>query len=356
MSGEKVYRAIGLMSGTSLDGEIDVALIETDGQGFVKPLDFKPFPYDISARDKVRACFGKREPDAGVAEAEKLVTDLHIAAVKASGFEAEIIGFHGQTITHAPDEKFTWQIGDGARLAAETGMDVICDFRSNDVALGGQGAPLIPLYHAAMMAKMDKPVGILNLGGVANITFVGNAGEILAFDTGPANALMDDFMLRHMGAAFDRDGRLARQGQVDEAMVAAFLRDVHFAKSGPKSLDRNQWDLKMVDHLNAADGMATLAEMSAAAVNAGIASLPARPGAIYVCGGGRKNAYVMERLGVITGLPVLPIEQAGWNGDATEAEGFAYLAVRSLLKLPISLPSTTGVPEPAAGGIYHRKS
>lgn len=387
MSAQKVYRAIGLMSGTSLDGEIDVALIETDGQAYVKPLGFKPFPYDLSVREKVRACFGQRTCDEAIIEAEALVTDLHIAAVKASGFEANIIGFHGQTITHAPHERFTWQLGDGARLARETGIDVINDMRQADIKAGGQGAPLIPLYHAAMMANQVKPVAVLNLGGVGNITFIdnfplpegggrgrvynGDSGssvnpylnpppqgggdhdmfEIIAFDTGPANAMMDDFIMMRMKQPFDKEGALAREGVTDHAVLEQFLADPYFKKTGPKSLDRNAWNLKALEHLNATDGMATLLEMSVQAVRLSLAAMPSAPKALYVCGGGRKNIFMMQRLEEILEIPVQSIESAGWNGDTTEAEGFGYLAVRSLLGLPLSLPSTTGVPEPITGGV-----
>lgn len=358
--GGKIYSAIGLMSGTSLDGEIDVALIRTDGRDFVEPVGFRPFPYDSAVRDKVRACFGRRVPDAAVREAESLVTTLHIEAVKASGFQADIIGFHGQTITHDPAAGFTWQIGDGAAMARETGMDTVCDFRSADIRAGGQGAPLIPLYHAAMAAGHERPVAILNLGGVANVTFIGageddlDGGPIFAFDTGPANAMMDDFMRRHCGAAFDAGGALARAGRADAAAVADFMQDAHFQKTGPKSLDRNAWGLERVTHLDPADAMATLCAMTAGAVRAGLEALPARPVAVYVCGGGRKNDFLMERLAAVSGLPVRPVEALGRNGDATEAEGFGYLAVRSVSGLPLSLPSTTGVPEPITGGVLHR--
>jgi anhydro-N-acetylmuramic acid kinase len=354
MGAQKVYRAIGLMSGTSLDGEIDVALIETDGLSYVKALGSKPFPYDLSVREKVRACFGKRERDAAVEEAEALVTDMHVQAVKTSGFQAEIIGFHGQTITHAPEDRFTWQLGDGARLARETGIDVVCDMRQADVKAGGQGAPLIPLYHAAMMAGQAKPVAVLNLGGVGNVTFIDAKGEITAFDTGPANALMDDLCWARMGAAFDEGGVLARAGTVDPAVVADFLAHPYFQKTGAKSLDRNQWSVESAAHLSDEDALATLAEMSVQSVKAGLAHCAQAPAALYVCGGGRKNAYLMERLAQVLDVPVLKIEDAGWNGDATEAEGFAYLAVRSLLGLPLSLPSTTGVPQPITGGILHK--
>ncbi len=358
MSEEKVYRAIGLMSGTALDGEIDVALIETNGQKYTRALDFYTHPYDLSIRDKVRACFGKRENEPCITAAETLITDLHIAAVKDSGFDGDIIGFHGQTITHAPEERFTWQIGDGQRLAKETGITVIANMRSRDVQAGGQGAPLLPLYHQARLENTQEPIIILNLGGVANITYI-HGGNILAFDCGPANALMDDLMRLHTGEDFDENGKVASQGQPDEKIINTFLKDDFFSQSGPKSLDRNHWKISLVENLPLKNAMATLMAMTTQSIEKSIGHLPHKPKNIYVAGGGRKNKFLMntlnERLSPASGSSniVQPVEHLGWNGDATEAEGFAYLAVRSLLGLPLSLPETTGVPTPLTGGDKH---
>ncbi len=352
MSKHKVYRAVGLMSGTSLDGEIDVALIETDGHKYVKPLDFFAYPYEERARAAVRACFGKREADEETRAAEQMVTKEHIEAVKASGFKADLIGFHGQTITHDPVNGFTWQIGDGSAMACALGMTVVSDFRSADMAAGGQGAPLAPLYHQAIFAGHYKPLCVLNLGGVANVTYLGE--KLVAFDCGPANALMDDYMNKHLSIAYDADGMFASAGEVDMDVVAGFLARDYFLKPPPKSLDRNDF-VSVMDMLpaNPQDAMATLAELSVQSICKARAHFPVvstgAPKNWYVCGGGRKNAYVMERLARILGF-VEPIEVAGFNGDAIEAECFAYLAVRSLLGLPISLPETTGVPEPQTGG------
>lgn len=352
MSETKIYKAIGLMSGTSLDGVIDVALIETDGEGYVRPIGFYAHPYDGGVRDKVRACFGKYERDAQVDEAEALVTDVHVEAVKASGFEADVIGFHGQTITHAPEDGFTWQLGDGARLSCDTGIDVVYDMRQADIRAGGQGAPLAPLYHQAIFSGHEKSVAVLNMGGVGNVSFIG-ADDLLAFDTGPANALMDDYCLSHMGCEFDADGALARRGVVDMRVVEAFLGLPYFAQEPPKSLDRNAFEgvLKQLpeDH---ADAMATLAALSVAGVAAAVRWFPCAPEAWYVCGGGRKNAYLMALLAErFAPASVLAIEEAGYDGDAIEAQAFAYLAVRSLLGLPLSVPSTTGVDRPMTGGV-----
>lgn len=349
----QIYRAIGLMSGTVLDGEIDVALIETDGYGTVTPLKFMGYPYASDVRDKVRACFGRREPDRKTRYAEKLVTDLHIAAVKAFGEEADVIGFHGQTITHNPKSGFTWQLGDGARLARKTGIPVVYDMRQADIKAGGQGAPLLPLYHAAILAAEGKPVAVLNIGGVANITYIGSGGQedMLAFDTGPGNALMDDFMAERFGEPFDKNGLVASKGRVQEHLVTAFLRDEYFAKKPPKSLDRDYWSRDCVMYSSDVDGMATLLEMSVRGVLEGVKRLPEIPLCLYVAGGGRRNVHLMDVLASRLPMPVRLIETLGLNGDATEAEGFAYLAVRSLLGEALTLPSTTGVKWPVTGGI-----
>jgi anhydro-N-acetylmuramic acid kinase len=361
MAEEKVYRAIGLMSGTALDGEIDVALIETDGGSYVKPLGFYAHEYDVAVRDKVRCCFGARERHDAVDEAEALVTDLHVAAVKASGFAADVIGFHGQTITHAPEDRFTWQIGDGARLAAEAGMDVVCDMRQADVQAGGQGAPLLPLYHAARLSGVHVPAVILNIGGVANITHVNELGEIVAFDCGPGNALMDDFMRLRTGESYDHDGALAAQGQVHQGLVKGWLDHPHFAQHGAKSLDRNNWCVsddsdmaRSLEGLSDADGMATLMEFTARAIQQADIHLVRDNARWFACGGGRHNVGLMERLWNALHDGIEPVETLGWTGDATEAEGFAYLAVRSLLGLSLTQPSTTGVGKAMTGGVYHR--
>lgn len=356
MSESKVYRSIGLMSGTSLDGHIDVALVETDGQDYVKPLGVYFHPYDIEARKAVRACFGKTKPDAESAEIEKLVTDIHIDAVKKSKFEAELVGFHGQTITHHPEEGFTWQLGDGGRMAKELGIETVNDFRSADMKAGGQGAPLVPLYHQAIMAQQEKPVSVLNLGGVANVTYIGKGkDELVAFDCGPANSLMDDYMRERLQREFDEDGEIAACGRPDRDVVEAFLEHPYFKQAPPKSLDRDEFKM-MLESLPAypEDAMATLAMMSAAAITASTAHFPHEPAQWFVCGGGRRNGFLMQLMAdMLAPAKMKPIEAAGCNGDAIEAECFAYLAVRTKLGLPLSLPSTTGVAEAQTGGVLH---
>lgn len=348
----KILTAIGLMSGTSLDGEIDVALIRTDGVDLVEVLDFKPFPYDIAVRDKVRACFGACEESAQTREAERLITDLHIEAVKASGFQANVIGFHGQTITHDPHNGLTWQLGDAQRLADKTGMDVVFDLRQDDIKAGGQGAPLIPVYHRAITADLDKPIAVLNLGGVANVTYIGADSGMLAFDCGSANAMIDDYAAAHFDVDFDEGGKLAEAGKADRAVIDEFLAHPYFETHPPKSLDRNEFEAimeKLPDDRH--DAIATLTVMSASAVMAAVKHFPVLPKTFYVCGGGRKNDFMMRLLeDMLIPARVYPIEEIGYDGNAIEAQGFAYLAVRSVLRYPLTYPSTTGATEPMTGG------
>ena len=327
-----------------MDG-VDVALIGTDGKGRVKAEGFATFSYTPAFRRRLQAALGKRKSPA----VERELTDLHIRAVKAflrkkkiPASSVDVIGFHGHTLFHAPHEKVTVQIGDGIRLARQTGIPVIWDFRSEDVKAGGQGAPLVPVYHQALAAKWKKPIVFLNIGGVANITYVGPGGVLLACDTGPGNALMDDWALRHTGRAFDKNGRLAAKGQIDAAWVKLFLRHSYFKKKAPKSLDRDAFKGFVPDHLKAADGMATLAQMTVESIAKALRQLPQTPREMIVCGGGRKNAHLMQALAAATGIKTMPIETKKWNGDATEAEAFAYMAVRLALGLPISFKGTTG--------------
>ncbi len=355
----KIYTVIGLMSGTSLDG-IDAALIRTDGQGFVEPLSFLSVPYEDSVRDALRACLGlKTDPDGRVATAEALMTAAHADVVKAllalshvSAADVDLIGFHGQTIFHDPDNGFTWQIGDGAQLAQATGIHVVNDFRTNDVKAGGQGAPLIPVYHAALAGALPKPVAILNLGGVGNVTFIGAQDEILAFDTGPGNALINDWVRQHTGEELDRDGAYALKGTVDGACLSRLLQNPFFPLTPPKSLDRDAWDISHLKGLSLEDGAATLTAFTVQSVVQCLSHLPQKPLAWYVTGGGRLNPAIMQGLREALQVPVHDVDELQWNGDALEAQGFAYLAVRSQQGLPLSFPSTTKVPKPVTGGRF----
>ena len=339
-----LYRALGFMSGTSLDG-IDVALIDTDGGTYVKPLAFAYYPYDETLRTRIRACFGARTKSQMTDAAEQALTTAHITAAKTflathalSPAEIDLIGFHGQTITHDPDNHFTWQLGDGARLAKETGIPVVYDFRSADVAAGGQGAPLIPIYHWARVrsAQLTAPVAVLNIGGVANVTWLGqDDGDILAFDCGPGNALIDDKVLTATGQRFDTDGAIARSGTIDPDILSLWLSHPFFAQKPPKSLDREAWNTQMIARHSVPDAVATLTAFTVEAIAKATDYFPAPVTAWYVTGGGRLNTAIMTGLEAALRTQVRPVDDLGWNGDALEAEGFAYLAVRSLLGLPL---------------------
>jgi len=353
--------AIGLMSGTSMDG-IDIAFIESDGVSVSKRGAFATYPYAADLRQRLLEIIGSRPDDGdGIAAITRDVTDAHAEAVDdflgRAGIEraaVDLVGFHGQTVFHDPGNGITCQLGDGARLSHSLGINVVSDFRSADVAAGGQGAPLAPLYHAALAAPLEPPMGILNLGGVGNLTWISADGGIVAFDTGPANALVDDWMLRHTGAAMDEDGKAARRGTINEAALANMMDNPYFGAAYPKSLDRDHFDASPVDGLSLEDGAATLIAFSAEAVGLAQAMLPSPPSRWLVTGGGRHNPVMMSALRRVLDRPVEPVEAVGWSGDAMEAQAFAYLAVRSVYGLPLSLPSTTGVSAPMTGGIVHR--
>jgi len=349
--------AIGLMSGTSLDG-VDAALLRTDGVHVERTGLALELPYDGPVRALLRSVLGGR---GDVPAASRALTLRHAEAVVAllakAGLtpdEVDVVGFHGQTIAHRPEEHMTWQIGDGALLAECTGIDVVDDFRSRDVAAGGQGAPLAPLYHAALaaMGEAPPPLAVLNVGGVANVTWI-EGDRIVAFDTGPGGALLDDWVLRATGAPFDRDGALARAGSPDMGRVDAALAHPYFARPAPKSLDRDAFAIDL-DGLSPEDGAATLVAFTAGAVARGLDHLPSPPTRWIVTGGGRRNGALLAALGGRLNVEVGVAEDLDWDGDALEAEAFAFLAVRSLAGLPLSLPETTGVSRPVTGGALHR--
>jgi anhydro-N-acetylmuramic acid kinase len=371
MSPDTSLLALGLMSGTSCDG-VGAALIETDGRRQVRLLAALTNPYPDAFRTRLRRALG--DPAAGQAIAAEL-TDRHAEAVQAllrrAGLSADavrVVGFHGQTILHAPERRYTLQVGDGARLARETGIDVVSDFRSRDVAEGGEGAPFAPLFHWALAASLPRPLGVLNLGGVGNATWIGEdkigIGEdkngepnLLAFDTGPGNGLLDDWAFKTTGQHFDRNGDLARTGKVDRAVLATLMTNPYFDRPAPKSLDREHFNTTAraaLAPLSPADGAATLVAFTVEAVARGQAQFPAPINRWIVTGGGRHNPVVMEALRRRLGLAVDAVEAVGWDGDHLEAQAFAYLAVRSLKGLPLSLPSTTGVPRPMPGGRLDR--
>ena len=352
---------IGVISGTSMDG-IDVAHIDTDGCDVVRPRGGAVFPYPKPLRAELQAFLR----DAGRAEHDPLtaletaVTEAFADAIAAYMHDAGLtrndvglIGLHGQTVLHRPERRFTRQLGNGALIAQRLGIAVVDQFRLADVAAGGQGAPLAPLYHAALSRNLPQPLMVLNLGGVGNVTYI-DGDDIIAFDTGPASALIDDFVARRFGVPFDDGGRLAAQGTVDRAALDALMANPFFAAPVPKSLDRNDFHARAahVETLRDHDAVATLTAFTITATAAALAHVPKKPQRWLVCGGGRNNCTFMAGLANALGVPVEPVESAGWNGDLLEAELFGYLAVRSRLGLPLSLPSTTGVPAPMPGGRY----
>jgi anhydro-N-acetylmuramic acid kinase len=344
------------MSGTSMDG-VDVAALETDGETVSWTGPSVTVPYDSAVRARldraVRAPDGPGHDHGGL---ERDLTDAHAAAVEAflpalptARRRVDVVGFHGHTLFHRPAEHRTWQLGNGQRLAVRLGIDVVFDFRSADVAAGGQGAPLAPVYHRALAAALEKPVAILNLGGVGNVTWIGE-GEPIAFDTGPGNGLIDDWVRARTGRPYDGDGRIAAAGRVDETRLARMLAHSYFDQPPPKSLDRLDFTLAAVEGLGLEDGAATLAAFTVRAVARACEHLPARPKRWLITGGGRHNATLMRMLAHALAVPVEPIEAIGADGDALEAQAFAFLAVRSLRGMPISFPATTGAPRPLCGG------
>ncbi len=361
----EILKVIGLMSGTSLDG-IDAAVLETDGQDVIRPGAALTLPYDSQTRALLRDAIdtarqvaqGAPVPQA-IREAERHLTEAHARVVAAlldkSGVrDVALIGFHGQTILHRPERRWTWQIGDGALLARLTGIGVVNDFRSADMKAGGQGAPLIPLYHAALarQSRLAQPIAIVNIGGVGNITYI-DGDTVLAFDTGPGNAPIDDWMHRHSGTPVDEGGALARSGRIKSEALDAMLAHAYFTRLPPKSLDRMDFGTEAVAVLSPADGAATLTAFTAASIAQARAHFPQAPETWVVTGGGRHNKFLMDQLRARVNVPVLATEDVGWDGDAMEAEGFAYLAVRSLRGLPLSLPTTTGVRQPITGGKFY---
>ncbi len=355
-----MWRAIGLMSGTSLDG-VDAAWIETDGVRVGRLGKRLTLPYGEGLRQRLRAILDQAEglaaDDPELVAVEARLTERHAEAVAALGEAADVIGMHGQTILHRPEEGKTWQIGDARLLARRTGIPVVHDFRAADVAAGGEGAPLAPVFHAALAAGQVRPLAVLNIGGVANVTWIGpaqgtNNSRLVAFDTGPGNGPLDDWARRMTGRSRDEDGALARAGRVAEGVLAALLADPYFARPGPKSLDRLAFSARIAGSglgaLSPEDGAATLAAFTAELV--ALAPLPAPPSRWLVAGGGRRNPAIMAALARALAAPVDPVEAVGWDGDSLEAQCFGFLAARSLAGLPLSFPTTTGVPQPLTGG------
>lgn len=363
MLGAPVLTTIGMISGTSMDG-IDIALLRTDGHAVARPGPGMTVPYPTALRETLRDFLtdpARAETDPLTA-LEQAVTDAFSDALEVfldrQGLDPasiDLIGLHGQTVYHRPERSFTRQLGLGQRMATRFGMPVVDGFRLADVAAGGQGAPFVPLYHAALAQDHPRPLMVLNLGGVGNVTYL-DGDRIIAFDTGPASALIDDLVMRRFGLPFDDGGRIAMRGRVDQAALAELMANPFFDAPPPKSLDRNDFHRRaaIVGPLSGEDAVATLSAFTVEATVAALAHVPATPVRWLVTGGGRHNARFMAGLAARLGVPVDPVEAVGWNGDLLEAQCFGYLAARSLQGLPLSLPSTTGVPYPMPGGTVRR--
>lgn len=379
----KVVRALGLMSGTSMDG-IDVALLDTDGADVVVRGPSMTFPYAPETRARLltgmaeaRELMDRAQRPGSLAALEVEITELHGAAVNAfrrkhgiGRADVALVGFHGQTVLHrspkveiatGPDgvpfdvtvPGMTVQLGDGALLSELTALYVVCDMRAADMAAGGQGAPLVPAYHRALAAQLpQRPLAMLNIGGVANVTWIGRDGEMIAFDTGPGNALIDDWMAKRSGVALDAGGVAAAAGKVNEDVLRFYLGHDYFSALAPKSLDRNAFFWDLVEWMSLEDGAATLTAFTAGAISRAREQMREEPALWVVAGGGRKNATLMAVIAARVENAVVPAEAVGLCGDCLEAEAWAYLAVRSYYGLPITYPGTTGVREPLTGGVH----
>lgn len=350
--------ALGTMSGTSLDG-VDAAILVTDGVEIREFGGSEYLAYSDAERAVIRAALGQWS-GAEVEAATDVVEQAHLTVLERMG-AVDVIGLHGQTLAHAPRTRGTLQVGDGAWLAQALDMPVVWDFRSADVELGGEGAPLAPFFHHACARYIGaaEPVAFLNLGGVGNLTYVDPRiaqpeapGALMSFDTGPANAPINDIMQARRNEPFDKDGALARRGTVEQGALELFLAEPYFARMPPKSLDRNDFSqmIELVNELGDADAVATLAGMCAASVLEGMQHCPTPPERLLVTGGGRHNPVLMEMLQAALECHVLPVEDVGLDGDMLEAQAFGYLAVRVARGLPTSCPSTTGVRAAVGGG------
>jgi anhydro-N-acetylmuramic acid kinase len=342
--------ALGLMSGTSLDG-IDAALLKTDGIRILEVGPGKTVPYSPPFRNRLREVLGCPPLSCNLEQLEQELTDLHAQVVLdfKKEYPIDLVGFHGQTIYHNPP--VTWQIGDGHRLSRQTRCDVVFDFRTKDVLLGGQGAPLVPIYHEALAAGLEKPTTLINIGGVSNMTWI-SPDTLIACDCGPGGALLDDWIFKHTGNFFDHDGLIARRGTPNQSVLQKWLSYPFFEKPYPKSLDRLSFSYIQsdIENFSLEDGAATLTAFTALSIQKACNLMPSPAQEIILTGGGRKNIFLREFLEQTMNKTVISCDNYGWDGDLLEAQAFAFLAVRVKNQLPISFPLTTGVQEPTCGG------
>lgn len=360
----KLHTAIGLMSGTSMDG-IDLALIESDGQKIINRKFFEYLPYNQEIKNHLNNIIYNRPTLAEIKHVEKELTHLHYDFVnnflkkkKLDPKKIDLVAFHGHTIFHNPKHHSTWQLGNAHLLAHHTKINVVADFRTNDVSLGGQGAPLVPIYHFYLFANEKKPCAVLNIGGISNITYFAddNENNIQAFDTCFGNAPLDDLMKEKFGLDFDNNGKISKKGKADVILANHILQNEIFYTKPPKSYDRDDFAvlLSPINNLKPEDALATFAYMHAKAIKINLDFFKKDPKEIFVCGGGRKNKAIMDELKKqLKGIDIKTVEDIGLNGNAIEAEAFAFLGIRRLLNLPISFPKTTGVKIPTIGGVIY---
>lgn len=354
------------MSGTSMDG-IDLALIESDGKNIIKTQDFLYYPYEKSFKEKLASLINQAPTTLQqIRLIENELTILHANLVnnflhekKITPAEIDLIGFHGHTILHNPAQKITWQIGNAHLLNSLTKIPVIADFRSADVAAGGQGAPLVPIYHMHLFSTQKQPCAALNIGGISNITFFnGNDEEkIEALDICFGNAPLDDLVKKHLNLNYDKDGFLAKSGNVNFALSNEILQNQIFHSKPPRSFDRGDFTkiLAPINNLNLNDALASLCYIHAKALAISLEFFSENPQEIFICGGGRKNHALTDEIKKqLPNIKIKTTEEINLNGDAIEAQAFAFLAVRKIKNLPISFRNTTGVDGSCVGGVLYK--
>ncbi len=351
------------MSGTSMDG-IDASIIKSDGEQSIEIVDNTYLKYDEDIRQKlkklVNLCTSRDEfkkLSNSIAQIEKEITIKHASVCKKiikknEKININLIGFHGQTILHKPERGYSIQIGNSQLLSKITNKIVISNFRKNDILNGGNGAPLTPLYHQLILSKIktNLPSAVINIGGISNITYVENKNKLISFDTGPGNYLIDKWVKKHSSSDFDKSGLIAQSGKLDENLLKEFLKDSYYIKKPPKSLDVKNFNLKNLDKLNFKDGCTTLSMLTVKSICNAIKYFNKTPHKILISGGGRKNSFIIKNIEKIINKPIHLIDEFNFNGDFTESQAFAFLAIRSYLKKVITLPSTTGVKKPSLGG------
>ncbi len=368
MAPKKILTAIGLMSGTSFDG-VDSAIIKTNGTKIYSLGETIASSYSDSLRRKIRNLVNKKnsiklllDVEDELALEHALIVKRLLQKAKMKPSDIDVIGFHGQTIYHNPSQRKTMQIGNSALLAESTGINVVSDFRRMDIASGGEGAPLVPFFHNALCQKLSKPVAVLNIGGVANVTYVGSNKELIAFDTGPGCAMIDDWVHDHRRGHYDDEGKIAHEGIPNQEVLDLFMRHKFFKQKPPKSLDRNKFKsfVKKLDGMSIEDGAATLTHLTALSIKNSQKFMPHKPKQWMVCGGGSKNRFLLDILSKQYGFKIINFDNFRVfdnniiDAEFVEAQAFAFMAVRSLCNLPISSPTTTGVFRERSGGAFYR--